>query len=296
MEIESIRVFTEVARQGSFSGAARSLKMPTTSVSYKINKLEESLKVQLLNRTTRTVELTEIGHEMYEKAMDLLATADDITNLADSKVAEAHGRLRISSPQAFGSHLLGSWLVDFQMAHPKVRIELLSSNLFLDMQRDKLDFTFRLGPLPDSSLIARKLFDVQFCTFASPAFLDRYPSIEHPDDLLKAPCITPAMEGGAINWRFQNHGENLQLQPDGIIIFEDIEWLIKAALEHAGVAYLPINMIDKELQSGNLVPVLQDWWGAPLTMYLVYVKEKHVPAKNRYFIEHIIEMCETLYK
>ncbi len=296
MDIESLRVFTEVARRGSFSGAARSLKIPTTSVSYKISKLEQSLKIQLFNRTTRSVKLTEIGHEVLSKTTELLDAASDISNLADSKVEEAQGLLRVSAPQAFGSQLLGDWLIDFHAIYPQVRIDMVSSNRFLDMQKHQLDFAFRLGPLPDSSLVARKLFDTQFCTFASPQFLEKHPTIVHPNDLQQLPCIASALEGRAINWCFQNEGKTIQWQPDGIITFEDIELMRKAALKGLGVAYLPFAMLDNELKTGSLVPVLQEWWAGPLTMYLVYIKEKHVAAKTRYFIEYITKRCEALYQ
>ncbi len=296
MDIESLKVFAEVARRGSFSGAARSLNMPTTSVSYKVNKLEESLKIQLFNRTTRSVKLTEIGHEVLSKATELLDAANDISNLADSKVEEAQGFLRVSAPQAFGSHVLGEWLIDFHEKYPRVRIDMVSSNRFLDMQKHRLDYSFRLGPLPDSSLVARKLFDAQFCTFASPHFLQQHPAITHPSDLKQLPCIAAALEGQAINWCFQNEDGPIELQPDGIVTFEDMELLRKAASRGIGVAYLPIAMLDDELKFGTLVPVLQEWWASPVTMYLVYSKEKHVAAKNRYFVEYILEMCGALYQ
>lgn len=295
VDTESLAVFVEVAKLSSFSGASRSLKLPSTSVSYKVNKLEESLRVQLFNRTTRIVELTEIGREIFAKAEELLEIANEIGNLADSKISGVKGSLRISAPQALGSHLLGRWLIDFHIMYPGVRVELLSSNRYLDMQKDRLDFVFRLGPLSDSSLIARKLFDVQFCTFASPKFLDAHPEINHPNDLLQIPCVAAAMEGEAIDWHFHKDDTSLQLHVNGLITFEDIEWLIKAAVAHAGVAQLPLNMIDKELNSGQLIPVLKEWWPDPLTMYLVYAKEKHVSAKNRYFINYIIDMCSNLY-
>jgi len=288
MDVDSIRIFVEVARLNSFSKAARSLNQSSSGVSSRIQKLEQDLGIRLFDRTTRAVHLTEIGEQMLVKANTLLTASDAIEGLAASQVEEPQGLLRICAPPFLASAVLGDWLIEFQLKYPKVETEMIYSNVHVDLQEHHLDFGFRQSPLPNSNLIARKLFEYPFGVFASPQFLASIPPITHPDDFTRIPCIEIISQRVDEVWQFQNNGHKLQLTPRSVMKLEDPEIVRRAALAGIGATYIPSGFVEPDVQAGLLVPILKQWWAPAQSLYLVYSHKEHMTAKNRLFIGFIL--------
>ncbi len=294
MDLNALRIFAEVARLKSFTGAAQSLQLASTSVSNKVQKLERELRTRLLNRTTRSVTLTEAGHQVYAKAQQLLQNADEIEHLAASQAQEPQGLLRVTAPASLVQRPLGDWLIEFRLAHPKVEIELISSNRPLDFQEYQLDFAFRQGRLPDSNLIAKKLMDVHFGLFASPDLVERHRPLEDPKDIEAWPCVNLNIEGVTLPWQFQKADQLIQLEPKGVVRFDALELVQRAAVAGIGIAQLPVLQIEEDLKAGRLLPLLREWWPPPIGSHLVYSEREHMTAKNRCFLEFILRKCKEL--
>jgi len=292
---EALKAFVEVARHNSFSAAAEFLQVSNTSVSYKIQKLEQSLNTQLFYRTTRAVSLTGLGQELLIMAKDLLSIAAEMKSLASEQMLDPQGKLRITATIAL-ERLLGEWLIEFCSRYNNIEIELLSSNRHLDLHEHRLDFAFRHGPLPDSTLIARKLMDTAFGVFASPSLIEKHLTIKHPNDLKALPCLSSLAQGRSLSWPFKKGRYQYQINPSGALGFENMELILKSALAGIGVARLPLLMADPAVNTGDLIPLLEDWWPAAGGLYWVYPQRTHLTSKDRCFIEFILNKTLAIDK
>lgn len=289
MDIDSLKVFAEVAKLGSFSKAAKSLHLSSTATSAKVQKLEAILAVRLFDRTTRAVQLTQIGEQILQHALQVLLTAEDISNLAASQAEEPRGLLRICTMQTMGTMIMGDWVIEFRQRYPKVEIELLYSNEALDLQQHHLDFGFRQKSLPNSNLIARKLVDQSWSVVATPAFLADSPSINQPEDLHQVNTIGIIGESQDAIWRFKKGTRQVQFHPKNCLSFEDPILSHRAVMADLGASFLPEFLTAEDLASGKLVELIPDWRTAPENFYLIYVGNKNMSAKNRCFIDFVLE-------
>ncbi len=295
MDIESLAIFVEVAKLSSFNKAAKSLQLPTTNVSATIQRLEQSLGTRLFDRTTRTVALTPVGTQVLSEALQLLAKAEDIRNLTASHAQEPQGLLRITAPPILSSRYLGDWLIEFQQLYPKVAIELIESNFYLDPHKHRVDFSFRVAHAPDPNLESIEFAKFRLGVFATPEFLNIAPPINHPDDLKKIPCIGLTINGQLSPWNFQDRHKKIQLRPDTIMRVENVELVHKAILAGIGVGYISfVDAVAADIERGKLVPVLQNYWAEPSSIYLVHAGQQHMTAKNRRFIDFIVGKIKTI--
>ncbi len=294
MDMNALLVFVEVARLGSFKAAAEHLELSTTNVSNKVKQLEEQLNTSLIHRSTRAVSLTETGQQVFDRAQQITADAKDILEFVTSQSSEPQGRLRIAAPSSVTKMVLAQWLIEFRMLYPKVYIDVISTNRYLDFLEDRLDFAFRLGTMPDSSLIGQKLFDVQCGPFASPDLIAQFPPLTHPRDLADWPCIALSVEGQPFPWEFQENGEPFTFTPESVLCFEELELAQLAATAGAGVAHISFVQADEEVRSGRLLPLLVNYWPRPLRTHLVYARRDFMAAKNQSFLDFILHKCEEL--
>lgn len=289
MDTEALNAFIEVANKNSFSAAARSLQISPTQISDKVRKLEEVLGVRLFDRTTRAVNLTEVGQQCYDKAAEILTCTNELVSLTASQAQEPQGKLRITAASTFASHVLGDWLIEFQLLYPKVETELIASNLYLDLQEHHLDFGFRQGPLPNSGLIARKIVEYRFGLYVAPQFLSSVPTPEHPEDLKKMRCVTIGNAEDSQLWEFERAGQQCQFHPNHVMKMEDPDLVRRAAVAGIGIIYIAEELITEDVENGLLVPLLEEWWPPPVTLHVVYTSNKHMAAKNRCFVDFILE-------
>lgn len=288
-ELSALPLFAKVVELNSFAKAARLLNVPTTTVSRKIQQLEHDLGGKLLNRSTRSLSLTELGTQVLPKAQLIADTVSELYSDAEEMANQPIGTLTISAPKALSQDLLAPMLAEFRARYPTIRINLASSNRFQDLTKQSIDFAFRLGPLHDSNLVALTLSPVKYVLAASKAFCEKYGKPSHPLDLYQLPCIRNHVEGYFLPWRFAYQGEEVEVTSQSDMISDDLTVTKALALSHAGICYLPYSLLRDELNTGDATPILESWIPQDRTMLLVYPDKRHLPLKSQLFIEFIRE-------
>lgn len=286
MDLEAMIWFVEVAQLGSFAKAARRLKQPGSNVSRRIAKLEDDLGFPLLLRTTRSLALTQEGEAFLPLARELLEAQSQILDWRGSLEAEPSGTLRVTAPGGFARGPLTDWLIRYRQRHPLVNVELIHSNDYLDFQAYQLDFAFRQGPLPDSSLVAQRLFQVHYGVFAAPNRLTGRPPPQTPDQLVECPVICAGAKGQPLPWWFSDRTWHPKA-PN--LLFEDIGQCLQAAAAGLGYTFASRFEALPYLQTGSLEEVLVHYRPEPVGFYLVSPSRAHRSLKNESFVRHVLE-------
>lgn len=284
MDIAGLLVFYQVVRCGSFAQAARHLNKPVSTVSRKVQMLEESLNMRLLHRTTRSIQLTDEGHAVWLEAEKMQQTADSVQAIALKQADVAQGTIKLTAPQSFVNWPLSDWLIEFKQRYPLVDIELLVGNRYLDLQQERIDFAFRQGPLTDSNLIAQKIIDVKYGLFATQAVLAK----QAPNALTELdnfPCIGVNSGGFKLPWYLSDNGKQIKYIANAGFSVEDNDLVFKATCSGLGIGFLPIFKVEKTLLAEPLLPVLAAHWPDPVPLFLVYPSKQYLPEKNRVFID-----------
>lgn len=287
--LSSMEVFVRVAQLGSFSTAASQLGMSKSTVSKHISAMEERLGVRLLNRTTRRLSLTEYGEVYRDHCLRILqevALADD---QMDRFTQEPRGKLKVNAPMSFGMLHLAPLLPGFLQAHPKVDIDLSLNDRRVDLIDEGFDLAVRIGELDDSNLIARKLASSSFVCAASPLYLKRRKPPISPDDLKDHNCLRYTLSRNVHEWVFKRDGETHAVPVSGRISGNNGDILRQAAMMGEGIVYQPKFLMDDALSGGILVPLLQDWSTPSIDIFAVYPESRHVSAKLRVFIDHMVQ-------
>lgn len=284
----------QVVESGGFSAAARDMGRSKALISKYVGELEDELGVRLLNRTTRQISMTPVGEAYYREAGELLQRFDDLKDSVQQDHQEVRGLLRVSAPRAFTEAVLGDMFVAFMEAYPQVELNLSMDDRFVDIVEEGFDVTVRITVLDDSSLIARKIRDVRLVTCASPKFLEQYGEPKIPADLSKMPCIVDTNYRGKENWLFQVNGAPTNVAVSGPMHINSPVMAVRGALAGLGVARLPMLYALDELEAGELVPVLTDYEVTGPAMYAVYPHRRHLSAKVRAFVDHLVNWDKAL--
>lgn len=283
MDLDGIAIFVKVLQAGSFTGAAKLLGLPNSTVSAKVAALEKRLGVTLLQRTTRKLRATQAGEAYYQRAARAIEALQAAEHELENGRAAPRGRLRLTAPVEVGHSLLPALVHAYLKKHPQVEVELIVTNRVLDLVVDGIDLALRAGPLKDSSLIAKKFDLGYFGLWASPAYLNEHPAPRQPNDLPQHNCLRFA--------RFKNDGfrlthgkESAHILVSGNSIADNFETLRALAASGAGIAFLPSFLCAEENQKNELVRVLPQWRGDRVAISLVYPGQKFVAAKVRAFM------------
>ncbi|MFS8113767.1 LysR family transcriptional regulator [Rhizobium jaguaris] len=284
--------FIAVAEEGSFSAACHRVNRDATVVSRRIQNLEQSLGVRLLERSTRKVVVTEAGEAYLQRIRpllrELLVAGQETERFSDG---EPQGRLRLALPGSFGRMWLMPLLVEFLDTHPRVTLDVAFSNRFVDLIGEGFDLAIRLGVLPDSRLVSRKLAERKRMIVASPDYLRRHAPPTTPQDLARHDCLIFSGKANPYLWEFMMPGAGqLSVPIAGPFISDDAEALVLAAIAGHGLLYATDWLVGRELADGRLVRVLGDY---PVPdeggVYIVHPSKQHVPNKTRAFTDWISE-------
>lgn len=289
-ELSGLPLFAKIVELNSFAEAARQLQLPATTLSRKIQQLESELGGKLLNRTTRSLSLTELGERVLPKALLIQQTVKELQEEAEHISTQATGKLHIAAPRAFSVNILAPLLSQFRQQHPGIRIELDASNRFQDLTKGSLDFVFRIGELADSSLIALPLTQVDYELVASPQLLAHHADPQgpgHPRDLQHYPSIRNHVDGFILPWHLHKQGEVYQHQSEPDLLSDDLQVSLMYALDGVGIAYLPYSLVYRPLQDGRLVTLLDEWQRHHPTAYLIYPDRAYLPQKSKLFLQFI---------
>ncbi|HSV04648.1 MAG TPA: LysR family transcriptional regulator [Phenylobacterium sp.] len=286
--LDEISAFAAVADARSFTQAARRLGVSGAQVSKLVARLEDRLGARLLNRTTRDVSLTDTGRAYLERARVLL---EDFETLEDSVREESgpSGLLRISAPVSFGSKQLDPALLDFAAAYPSVSLEVFYADRMVNLVDEGFDVAIRIGRLPDSSLIARRLAPVTMIACASPAYLQKHGAPQSPSDLAAHEAIIDLNTAEPNLWSFAQEGECMDVRVHGRLRFAGAESCLAAAERGLGVARSPDFIAADRLREGRLTPLLCGFEPEVIAVHAVYPHSRHLAAKVRVFVDFLAE-------
>jgi DNA-binding transcriptional LysR family regulator len=282
-------VFARVVEAHSFTAAARQLGMSKSAVSKAVAGLEDRLGARLLNRTTRRLSLTEIGQAFYERSARVVAEAEEAELAVTRLQATPRGRLRVSAPVSFGIRHLGPALPDFMARCPEVRLDIDFADRFVDLVDEGYDLAVRIGHLPDSSLVARRLAESRLVVCAAPGYWDRRGRPERPQDLAGHDCLTYAYHPNPSEWPFQGPEGRIAVRVDGGLRTNNGDVSLQAALAGLGVVRLPTFIVGCDLAAGRLEAVLAAYEVPPVGVYAVYPHNRHLSAKVRAFVDFLAE-------
>lgn len=257
--LHAMEVFVRVVETGSFSAAARDLRIGQPAVSKLVAALEDRLQVRLLVRSTRQLRPSEAGQTFYERALRTLAEADEADSAARGEGAGLDGRLRVCVPITFARLHIVPRIETFLAAHPNIRLDLIMDDRFVDLLEESIDLAIRGGELSDSSLTARKLASCDRHVVASPAYLARMGTPSTPADLLAHTAIVYAQGLIAEEWRFRRATSDTSVRVPTRLSVSAAEGVREAVIAGLGLAITPRWLMEPELADGSVVPVLTEW-------------------------------------
>lgn len=294
-ELADFETFVAVADTGGVSGAARRLGLPKSIVSRRLARLETELNAQLLTRTTRGATLTEAGATFREHAMRVVAEMEAARD-SISNQGELRGLLRIAAPLSFGASHLSPVIAKFACRHPQLNVTTAYSDKFVDMVVEGFDVAIRIGWLPDSSLVARRIGPISGRLVATPEYVKKNGAPETLDDIAKHPALMQGME----IWRVRDGEQIVTLHPQGRYKADNGQALVAAALAGLGIAMLPDFLIDQHIASGALITLLPQYPMPEAGLYIVRPPGDRPSRKVRVFIDMLVEhlgaMCQAAPK
>lgn len=288
-DLYALDSFAAIARHGNFRRAAVERGVSPSTLSQTLRDLEARMGVRLLNRTTRSVALTDAGAALLARLQPALAEIGEAVAEARSAQAEPQGALRINAPEPAVELVLAPMVAEFLAAHPRVRLEVTSETAFIDIVAGGFDAGVRWGESLAQDMVAVSLGpQQQSLVVASPALLARVGAPQHPRDLLDRPCARVRFPSGAEPpWEFEKDGEPLQISPDGPLVSTSSQMLLRAALD--GVCF--VQMFDQaarpHIAAGRLVEVLADWSEVFPGPFLYYPSRRTMPSPLRAFVDFL---------
>jgi DNA-binding transcriptional LysR family regulator len=288
-KLASLRALVKVVESGSFAEAGRQLRLSRSAISKYVRDLEESLGVQLLNRTTRQASPTENGQMYFERAVVILSEIDAADQAVTQLQSAPRGLLRINAPMSFGTMRLGPALADFMTKYPDLQLQLVLSDDLLDPVQDGFDVTLRIAELESSSLIARKIVPVERVVCASPDYLKHHGTPIHPQDLRNHVSLTYGFLLTGNQWKFTGGDGIHWIQPTWSLCVNNAEVLRDVAVKGRGIALIPEFIAAEALKNGSLQAVLENYSAPPLALYAVYPPTRHLAVKVRLFIDFLVD-------
>jgi DNA-binding transcriptional LysR family regulator len=291
--LTDLAAFVAVVRMGGFRDAARHSGAAASSVSQAVRRLETSLGVRLLNRTTRSVALTEAGARLYERLVPALAeveTALDVVNAFRDRPA---GTLRLNVPASVARVVLPPIIAPFLQAYPDIHLEVFVEDGFVDILAAGCDAGIRYEERLEQDMIAVPIGPrlQRFATAAAPAYLNARGRPNHPSDLLNHACLRGRFASGTIPiWEFERDNELVRVDPTGpltVRLGAAVDLAVDAALAGLGIIHLFEGWLRPHLDSGALEPVLQPWWQTFSGPFLYYPGRRHLPAPLRAFVDFV---------
>jgi len=279
-----IGVFTRVVDAHSFTSAARSLGLTPSGVSRAISRLERRLGVRLLQRTTRSLSLTDDGAAYYERCKKILVELEDAESVLARSRTVPRGRLRVDAPTILARFVIAPALPSFFAEHPELALDLSVRDQVIDPTAEGIDVTLRMAPLRDSELVSRNLGAMRMVFAGSPRYFAKRGRPTHPDDLRAHSTLCFLAGNTTLPWRFK-HDRELALQ--GRLHTNNVDAQRQAALAGLGMIHVYAFHIADELAKGRLVTVLEDHERPPLPVYALYAKQRTATPKVRVFLEWI---------
>jgi DNA-binding transcriptional LysR family regulator len=289
-DLAYLMTFARVVKAGSFAGAARRLKVSTSVASKHVAKLEKSLGVRLLNRSTRKLSLTEAGAAYYDHCARIVEEVDNSKRAIAQLQAAPRGLLRVTAPSTFATTRLSAVLPEFFARYPEIQIELNATNRLIDLAEEGFDVAIRIARTLPPNVVARRLRPVRWHLCASPAYLEREGTPAHPSSLTRHNCLAfPTAPQSGI-WHFVRGDERVEVPVHGSLQANAVEAMHDLALAGLGLTLLPGYLAGVDIREKRLVPVLTDWAiESGSELYVVYLPNRYLAPKLRVFVDFLVE-------
>lgn len=287
-KLTNMRAFTKVVAHGSFTEAAKEMRLSRSAVSKYVIDLEADLGVQLLNRTTQSVSPTDAGQSYFERCVSILAEIEEAELAVSHSHAAPRGLLRVNAPMSFGTMHLGHAVSDFMEHYPELQTNLALSDEQLDTVQEGFDVTVRITESPPFNLIGRKIAPVPRILCASPYYLDRAGMPKHPKDLRDHSCLSYGYLATGVQWKLIGADGEHTVQVPWTLCSNNGEILRDAAVDGRGIALLPTFIVSAQVRDGSLLRVLSDYEVPEMSVYALYPATRYISVKLRVFIDFLV--------
>lgn len=292
IDLALIGAFVKVVQTGSFTRAAEALETHKAHLSRTVSQLERELGVRLLERTTRSLSLTEAGREFHERSLGILAAVEDARRAMQQAQGEPRGTLRLTCGAEFGMLAVGRWINRYLQRHPQMKVDAEMTGRIVDLVHEGFDLAVRVGELPDSTLAARRLGGLAYAVYASPAYLKRKPAPRAPEDLAQHDLLVFATPNQRTHWKLARGSETRRV-PLGPRFRSTNTFTIRDAAEDGlGIAALPRLIGDPLVQEGRLRIVLKDWQLPEVPVHAVFASARFLAPKVRAFVDLALEQMQ----
>lgn len=289
LDIEALESIVAVAQAGSISAAARAMGQPKQSVSRRLLALEAHLGVRLLERTTRALHLTAEGHALCDRAERILADLTETQQIIAERAHEPEGPLRVSAPMLLGQTVLGAVVADYCRRYPKVDLDVELSDRKVDLVEEGIDVAIRVGPVLDTSLIARLLATSEQILVASPGYLASHGKPVEPADLRNHSAVLAPTRAPAPDWLLERGRQRIATSARRCCRVSSLKLAADIAAAGAGIAIVPAFLALGAIERGDLVRVLPDWHGGVSEINVVHLSRRLVAPRLRVFIDVLVE-------
>jgi|SRR5690554_313563 len=287
MNLNDLSLFIRVVETGSFTAAAESLNVQKSTISRRIAQLEDTLGIRLIQRTTRKLKLTPEGEELFNRAQPLVDDLEAVQDDISASKTELRGRLRLTMPTEIGVFMMNEVITSFMQTYPRLEVDVELSTRTVDLIEEGVDLALRLGPLPNSSLIARHIAGLHRGLFATPEYLEQHGMPQTPDDLAHHQCISLLKPFDHL--RFTNWNDSEPVTMGGRLRTNSMSFVREMILQGMGVGRLPEVFCGELIKTGRIVRVLEEFTLDPLEINALYASRRNLNPRVRAFIDHMSE-------
>ncbi|HND79827.1 MAG TPA: LysR family transcriptional regulator [Accumulibacter sp.] len=293
MELATLRAFVKVVQTGSFTRTAEALNTQKAYLSRVVTQMERELGARLLERTTRSLSLTEIGREFFERAVGILASVEDAERAVQKAQGEPRGVLKLTCGVEFGMIAVSGWISDYLARHPQVRVDADFTGRLVDIVHEGFDLAIRVGPLADSTLTARRLGELRYGLYAAPSYLARRTAPAGPEGLASHETLAFSSGSHQVTWALLRgqQVERVTVQPR--LKANNVFAVCDAEVAGLGIAQLPVLVADAAVRTGQLHGVLMDWSLPTVPVHAVFASARYLTPKVRAFIDLSVEAMRT---
>jgi len=287
--LDGIAAFVGVMDAGSFTAAAQALGHSTSYISKEITRLEKRLGSRLLNRTTRTISLTDAGRAYYERCSQIIIDAENAERSISHLQETPSGLLRLNSSISFGSTYLLGILGQFMHQYPEIKLEVDFNDRFIDIISEGYDVVIRVGEIKDSNLIARKFTSSRAVVVASPDYLKRNGCPQSAEELSQHECIAYSLLPTPKTWSFYKEGVRSNITFEPRVMCNNAEIEVSMVMQGIGITRIPLFICEKEIQNGNLQIILDDYDSIEYDIFAVFPHRQYLTAKVRAFVDFLVD-------
>lgn len=288
--------FTKIAELGSFAAASQKLGVPTSTLSRRINALEQALDVRLLQRSTRSLHLTDAGRVFLEHTRAMTIQMELATEAISMRQSTPRGTIKLSCPVMLLHAYVSDMLAEFQRIYPDVQIQLEGTNRAVDVVNESFDLAIRVRPAPlaDTDLVAKVLSDRGQCLVASPALLLQYAAITQPEDLAVLPSLSVGQSNGLYEWQLFYGDQSATIAHQPKLITTDMFSLRRAAIAGIGCVQLPRIFVDQAVSTGELIELLPNWQSKREIIHAVFASRRGMLPAVRLLIDHLAQAFSSI--